>query len=270
MTPLFRFVSILVIGAATLLGAGCDSASLSDGDLATVAIGVELTSSSSALGKTADGPIVLPGTNGTLTITDVRFILDEFELEASDGACSSEDSTATASGHDCAEITIGPVFVDVPLGLDQVELLAAQVPLGVYERFGFEIDNVESEDRDDDSQADSLLAIAIRDEFPDWPDEASVVVVGSFAPQDGSGARPFTIYIGAEIEVELDLNPPLELSDAAVDRALTIGLDVLSWLPVIQGNVPDLSAYDYGTTGHVIPFEIEIENGFDIRHHDRH
>ncbi len=247
MTPFFRLASLLVVVAMTSWLSGCDSATLLDADRATVSIGVELLSTAPKSGGVAsDSSLSITGDNGTLTITDVRFVLDRFELTAEAGS---------------SDLEIGPLFVDVPLSIGEVELVAASVPLGSYDEFGFEID-----DLSDGGAADSLLGVAIRSEFPDWPSEASVAVVGSFTPAGGGSVRPFTIYIGADIDVELDLDPILELADAAIETALTIGVDPTRWLPIIQGDVPDLSPYDYGQSGSVIPIELSISDGFEIRH----
>lgn len=247
MTPFFRLASLLVAVAVTTWFSGCDSATLLEADRATVAIAVELLDTAPKSGSVAaDSALSITGDNGTLTINDVRFVLDSFKLE---------------TAGDSADLEIGPLFVDVPLTIGQVELIAASVPLGSYEEFEFEID-----DLSDDSDADSLLGIAIRSEFPDWPSEASVAVVGSFTPTGGGATRPFTIYIGADIEVELELDPLFDLVDSTIEKALTIGVDPTRWLPILQGNVPDLSPFDYGLTGAVIPIELSISDGFEIRH----
>ncbi len=261
MTPIFRFGTLLIIASLSLWGAACDSSPLSDAEMATVAFGIEANVGGLTGGKVAGKsksapPISLTGTNGTLTISDVRFLLDEFELDVAD------DDVAE-------DVHVGPLFVNVPLDAGFAELLEADVPLGSYASIGIEIEALDFDSSSDDHAADSVLAALVRSEFPDWPDAASIVIVGAFAPADGGDIRPFTIYIAADVEVELDFEPALEIAESHVEKLVTLVMDPLAWIPVLPDVVPDLSPYDYSTSGDVYPFVLDIDNGFSVRHADR-
>lgn len=257
MTPIFRFGTLLIIASLSLWGAACDSSPLADGEMATVAFGIEANVVGMAAGKAKSAPpISVTGTNGTLTISDVRFLLDGFELDV------ANDDVAE-------DVEVGPLFVDVPLDAGVLELLETDVPLGSYTGIEVEIEALDLDESSDDYAADSVLAALVRSEFPDWPDEASVVVVGAFSPAGGGDARSFTIYIAADIEIELEFDPALEIAEAHVDKLVTLAMDPLAWLPALPDLVPDLSPFDYSTSGDVYPFVLDIENGFSVRHADR-
>jgi hypothetical protein len=245
MTRLSRS-AFLVAGILAL--AGCDGTSTNLESTAPVSVRLELTGAGASKAS-ADEPLVLVGEDGTLSISDVRFILDSFSLAVSHEGCEE-------SG--CAPIEAGPVFVDVPLDLESLELFVAEVPLGSYSSLEFAIAGLGPED--------ASLATEIRNQFPNWPDEASVAVMGSFAPVDASPVRPFTIYIGADVDVSLQVNPPFELTEEHVEKALTLGVDVLSWLPTEVPHNIDISGYDYDTTGEVIPFAFELDKAFTVSH----
>lgn len=59
----------------------------------------------------------------------------------------------------------------------------------------------------DDSDYQSVRA-RVTAAVPDWPDDASVMVVGTFTPA-GSEPVDFRVFIEAEIEIEMHLSPPL-------------------------------------------------------------
>src|SRR5262245_20010245 len=64
--------------------------------------------------------LTITGSNGTLTITDIAFIVNEFELERSNDACNRVDNSGPGNnnhlrGEDCEEFEVGPFFVKLPL-----------------------------------------------------------------------------------------------------------------------------------------------------------
>ena len=86
--------------------------------------------------------------------------------------------------------------------------------------------------------------------------------VGEFeTPGPGGEVRPFTVYADAEIEIEMAFDPPITIDTANEDQ-ITIVVDPSEWVKAADGSVVDLSAFDYGSTGELIEFEVEIENGF--------
>ena len=88
-----------------------------------------------------------------------------------------------------------------------------------------------------------------------------MLVVGTFTPTGGDPV-PFRAFFEAEVEVEKELVPPVTITDDGSGAIFTIHLDPAAWFTGTDGNVMDLSQFDFDTTGQVIEFEVEIENGF--------
>lgn len=199
-------------------------------------------------------PMVLSGSNGTLTIDEIRLIVAEVELEGDDDDCGPADDD------DCNDFDVPPTFLDLPLDGQPVQAVVGMIPAGTYDELEFEIEDLD-DDGDDDFQAEiALLRTQIRSEFPDWPDDASVMVAGTFSTTDAE--TPFRVYIDAEIEIERELRPPLVVTDDAEAIDLTVDIRADLWFVRSNGTVIDLSVYDWSATGELLELEVEIEDGF--------
>lgn len=231
-----------------LLGAGCESLT---GSEEGERVAVRFATSPAARSATTADELVISGSNGTLSIGDIRFIVSEFELKRAEDFCVGEEDD-----DDCEEIEGGPFLVDLPLGSGAVTLTTDQVPAGTYTELEFEVENLD-EDEDDDAREQQLiqsLYAQIRSTYPNFPREASMVVRGTFTPTGGS-AQPFVVYFDAEIEIEKDLNPPLTVPGSAV---LTVNVNPALWFR--RGTqVLNLAALN----GRRIEFEAEIDDGFE-------
>ncbi|MBW3629980.1 MAG: hypothetical protein KY464_11870 [Gemmatimonadetes bacterium] len=197
--------------------------------------------------------LVVTGSNGTLTITDVRFILKEFKLERADGECDKKDDDADDA---CKKFEGAPAFIDLPLGSGAAVAVSQEVPAGRYEKLKFEAEDIDlDEEKSEDTRR---LVEAVRSAFPTWPEDASMVVVGSFTPVGGVPV-PFTTFFEAEIEVERRFEPPLVVDDA--NKVVTVGVDPRAWF-LSAGRVIDLSSFDFARTGKVVEFEAKLKDGF--------
>lgn len=228
----------------------------------TVPVRVAFSTGGAALSSTSGASfslngmdqLTLTGENGTLVITDIRLIVAEFELERDEAACVEgiEDD-------DCEEFEAPPSLLDLPLEGGSVVVATANVPEGTYTEFEFEVEDL---DLDDDDEVITRQRIEqIRAEllglFPAFPDDASMVVTGTFTPTAGV-PQSFTVFFDADIEVEMDLVPPLVIdATGAASRTITINLDPTLWFQA-NGQVLDLSAFN----GQTLEFEAEIEDGF--------
>lgn len=221
-------------------------------------------------------PLLIEGTNGTLAIESLRLIVAEFEVEGTVGACEGVEAGGDGTGDDhgeddggdddCEEFEAPPAFVDVPLSGGPTVAVTREVPAGIYRELEFKVEGLENDDPGGDEAA--LLA-QIRAEIPDWPSRASLMLEGTFTPTGGAPI-PFRTFAGAEIEVEMELNPPLDLAATDADRLVTVEIDPAAWLLRPDGTVLDLSQLDYATTGRVMEFEVELEHGFERAEHDDH
>lgn len=248
------------LALATLAAAGCDGDGTGAGG-GRVAIRFATTGGTQ---PTRDGAprfshagtgdvLVLTGTNGTLRIEDVRLIVSELELEQSDGSCVAEDD---ADDH-CEEFESGPFLVDLPLAGGAVTLTTDQVAPGTYDELEFEVEDLEAEDDDDPAERQVIQSLLgqLRSVYPAFPAGASMVVHGTFTAAGSTTAQPFTVYFDAEIEVEMELQPPVTVPGAGT---LTVHVDAAAWFkPGAQ--VVNLAALD----GRTVEFHSQFRDGID-------
>lgn len=240
----------LALGAFTL--AGCDSAGPST-DGSTVEVGFASASSSKSLAK-ANDTLVVAGTNGTLKLADVRFIVSEVGLEGE--ADNAEFETEK------------PVFVDFPLNAsDAVSVARDRVPPGTYNEFAFEVGDADLDEGEDEAGIQQLQSDIEEAGFRDWPNKASLVAVGTFTPTGGE-PREFRTYFDAEIEVEIEIEgSAFEVGSGDPARQLTVSLSPSRWF-VSDGNPMDLSADTYHNGEEPVEFEVEFEQETDVEFDD--
>lgn len=263
------------IAAAAVTLAGCDDVT-STRDAGSVTLGFSTSTSAASLSAdvsasliAADGhELVLTGDNGTLAISDVRFIVNEFKLERDDAPCediddddlSEEEEEAAEAA--CEEFETGLAFVDLPLDGGTVPVVTQRIPAGTYLEMKFEAEDVDLDEADDEDEGADIAALIQEIEaagFTDWPEDASLVVVGSFTPTGGE-AQPFTAYFEAEIKVEMEFDPALVIDGET--GTLDIEIDPAAWYTNLDGTVMDLSAFEYATSGQVVEFEAKFDDGF--------
>lgn len=254
----------LAAAAALLALAACSDTSLTGGGDAGnvqlrfgVAGGAALNSG--ALFQTGGtGQLTLTGANGTLRIDDLRMVVAEFELDGDDDVNNCQ---ATGGGDDCEDFNAGPMFVDVPLTGGSVSVGSGNVPAGTYKEVEFEVEDLDDDEEDAAERARiEQLRAQILAQFPDWPRDASLLVVGSFTPTGGT-AQNFRAFIEAEIEIETELNPRLVVGQGET-RSVDVLLDPAT-LFRSGSNVLNLAQ----PTGRN-ELEIRIENGFRGRGSD--
>jgi hypothetical protein len=223
----------------------------------------------------AGPPMVITGSNGTLTLSEIRLVIDKVELELADASCGASGSTGGSgddSGQDsadddshehCGEFEAGPRFLDLPLDGEPVEAVTATIPAGTYSELKFKIEDLE-DDEEDAAEAAAIAEVraTILAQFPDWPRKASGLVVGTFQPIDGDPVD-FRVYLEAEVEIEMDLVPNLVVDDTGVSsRDLTVDVSPSAWFTNPDGTVVELQLHDYDATGELLELEVEMEHGF--------
>lgn len=224
--------------------------------------------------------LVLTGANGTLAIDDIRMVVAEFELDGDDDVnrCGASPTVLAShgaddhgaddhgsggngrddDGEDCEDFNAGPLFVDLPLTGSSVAVGSGDVPAGVYDEVEFQVEDLDDDEENPaEAQRIAQLRQQIVAQIPDWPRDASMLVVGSFTPTGGA-ARPFRVFIEAEIEIELALSPPLTVGEGQTG-SLDVTLDPAAIFRS-GANVLDLSSA--GSR-----LELEMRNGFHGRGH---
>jgi hypothetical protein len=131
-----------------------------------------------------------------------------------------------------------------------------------------EVEDADLDDGEDEEGIQQLQNDIENAGFTDWPNEANLVVVGSFTPSDGT-AQPFTTYLDAEIEVEIEMEGrSFEIGGDDPDRKLTVNLSPSNWF-VSDGNPEDLSADQYqNPEEELVEFEIEFEEESEVEFDD--
>jgi hypothetical protein len=118
--------------------------------------------------------VVVTGSNGTLTITDIRLIVDELELEGAEAGDCPDDGEQQAG---CEEIEIGPLAAQVPVNGQPVTVASDAIPPGSYTELEFEVEDLEvdGDEGDDAGDATALEALlaTLRQTYADWPAGAS-------------------------------------------------------------------------------------------------
>ena len=259
-----KLLATMILAPLALAGCG-DSVTGGNGggDGAAVAIrfgvGGGASQSAAPLGPSRQegqgDQLVVTGANGTLAITDIRMIVAEFEVDGDDDVNPCQQN---GGGDDCEDFEAGPLFIDLPLTGSTVPVSTGEIPAGTYDEVEFEVEDLDDDEENPAERAriEALLG-QVRAQFPDWPRDASMLVVGTFTPTGGQ-PRAFRVFIEAEIEVRLDLNPPLVINETSTSRDVSILLDPAAIFRN-GNNVLDLSQ----STGRLL--EIEIEDGFSGR-----
>jgi hypothetical protein len=201
-----------------------------------------------------DDSLVIEGSNGTLKINNIRFIVSEFELEAVDS--DDEDDKEEFEG--------GPFWVDLPLGADTLALGNSPIQAGIYDELEFEIEDLDWDDDDDENEDRDYpeLIESIRAEFPEWPDDASMLVTGTFTPANGE-TQSFKVFAEAEIEIEREFSPPLEITESNTQKILSVQISPEKWFTKDDDSIINLSEYDWDTYGDLLEFEAEFERGVE-------
>ncbi|SHF22973.1 hypothetical protein SAMN05443144_106172 [Fodinibius roseus] len=211
------------------------------------------TASSGTIASTHDS-LTIKGTNGTLQVDDIRFIVSEFELEPADTEGDSEE---------IEEFESQPFFVDLPLGEETLSLANSQVRAGLYEELKFKVEDLDFDEAEDEEKEEhQALADSIRSGFSDWPDEASMVLTGTFTSTDGQ-PQSFKVFAKAEIEIEREFNPPLEVTEDNIQQVVSVRINPAKWLENEDGSVLDLRQYDWNEHEELIEFEVEFEDGVE-------
>lgn len=228
--------AFVTAGLAAVITACSDSSSpraahdvsLSFATMTSVAAGAGQTSS--AAGPGGASALVVRDASHTLTITRAAVVLSELELATTTVTpCDSSDDDDRGDDHGgrhhddrCASLELGPILVDLPVDSSVITVMTLAVPGGSYAALEAKLRPASD---DDDSGA-----IAFHAAHPEL-DRASVRVEGTF---DGA---PF-VYLGApRVHVEMEFDPPLEVSSDAANITVHVALD--GWFMDANGALID-------------------------------
>jgi hypothetical protein len=222
--------------------------------------------------------VEVEGRNGTLNLERVVLIVDELELEGHGEECrrdrgdsevkvrDDDDEDDKEHGRQC-EFEADAFLLDLPVDGSPITIASDLIPDGVYDELEFRVRDVELDEDEDDEGVIGLLAAQLRSSFPNWPSRASALLQGTFEPAGGGAARPFTVFLDADLKVEMELEPPLVITEEGPSRVITVEVHPDLWFRRIDGSVVDLSAFDFERTGWIVRVPL-FERGFRRSHHD--
>lgn len=198
-TLLNVMASLVVVGAAA-----CSSSSGPN----SRPIGVSFSSQSpTTVGAALNDVTVIAGTN-TLVITKAQVVVRRIKLEQSVTATCADDDNR--GDDDCAETTIGPVLVNLPLTANTVTSVDASIPPGTYRKIDFRIHKPTSDTSD-------AAFVAANPTFAN----TSIRVEGTY----NGTAFVFTSTVSEK--EELEFNPPVVID--TTNKNITVQIDISSW-----------------------------------------
>tara|TARA_R100000908_G_scaffold65120_1_gene52057 strand:+ start:103969 stop:104679 length:711 start_codon:yes stop_codon:yes gene_type:complete len=160
------------------------------------------------------------------SLTSIKLLVEELELES--------------VNDDSADFEVEDLLVDLPLNGQEIKLTSSEIPAGLYEEFEMEIEN------DDDGTSTS------DPDFSEGDESYSIVVKGIYNGEE------FMFRSDEDFEIELEMNPPLEISESTSSAAVNINIDPSGWFVDDQGN-----ALDPNNADHKEKIEQNIENSFE-------
>ncbi len=198
---IFKLFSIIL--AVGVIAAGCDltESSVDGPSDVQVQMAVNTTPAAKAM-QTSNNE----HTN-TLEIQEVKMFIEEMELES-----VNDDST---------DFEIEYFIADLPLDGSPLVITEKQIPSGLYDEFELEIEKPD----DDDAEVNDT-------DFRDETGSYSLVVKGLFNGEE------FTFRSTEDFEIEMDLNPPLEVTETE-SSTLVVSVDVNSWFRDSNGEYLD-------------------------------
>lgn len=217
---IYTILNLILI--STIVFVGCDiMQSSTDGPSEVqIRMQVEAPTSSSAAKQ-------IMGLNQEegIVIEEVKLFIEEMELESIQ--------------NDSLDFEIENFIVNLPLDGSPLIITEAEIPAGLYDEFELEI-----EKPDDDVFVNDL-------DFRDETGSYSLVVKGLFNGEE------FTFRSSEDFEIDIDLNPPLEISESG-SSVLVVSIDVNSWFKGDNGE--DLDPKDFRNTERI---NENIERSFE-------
>ena len=195
MKQLFSLIALLLGGL--FFTTACNTTNSHD-EVATVQLQMQVK----AENATAKQLSANQSTHGVV-IQQIMLFVEEMELESIQ--------------NDSLDFEIENFIVNLPIDGSPFVLTEQEFPAGIYDEFEIEIE------KPDDLDV-NVNNTAFRDETGSY----SIVVRGLFNEVE------FTFRSSEDFEIELDLDPPLEIRDGEVAQ-LTLSVDISSWFKGVDG-----------------------------------
>lgn len=220
---IYTLLNLMLV--ASIVAVGCDVVQ-TDSDDGPSSVKVQMQIQSATSSTTGTGQLMAGQQLNDIEIQEVKLFVEEMELES-----VSDDSL---------DFEAENFIVNLPLDGSPLIITEREIPLGLYDEFELEVE------RPDDND------VEIND--PDFRDENgsySVVVKGLYQGEE------FTYRSREDFEIEMDLNPPLEITGSE-NTSIMINIDVHSWFKGSDGI--DLDPKDFNNSERI---DENIENSFE-------
>jgi hypothetical protein len=244
-----------LVGALMFVGAlaACDSSGpASQNPAVSLNIATRGKAAAAAPGMQLSGaPVEYTDGTNTLVINSVEMVVKELELKRSEYTSQCD---STASKDQCEELESGPYLLDLPLSAGATSVITVDVLPGTYDEFEFKVHKPS-----DDSENAAFLAA-----HPDF-NGVSIRVTGTW-----NGAA-FTYETDVSAEQEMDLSPPLVVTDAGTSD-FTLYIDIGTWFRANDNSLIDPSSANSGGPNESV-VNSNITSSFDAfedENHDGH
>ena len=140
-----RAMKGLALGALMLAVGGC-----SDSDMGEVSLQLA-TRGPTSTASGGPGQLVVTSGSDEILVDEVAVVLRKVRLDGAPTASCPEDAEGDSQ---CAELRLGPVLFDLPLGEGAEPILSAAIPVGTYSGVKFQIHRPSNANEDADFVAD--------------------------------------------------------------------------------------------------------------------
>jgi hypothetical protein len=231
------------------------------------------TSAGAAANLQSVSDTVIGGAN-TLVLDQVELVLRDIRFKrVNDDACEDdqgEDIVVRPASHDdgengddgnddaCENVNAGPFLLDLPLGSGVDKVFSVAVDTGTFDELRIKLHKPE----DDGSDPADVAFLAAHPEFA----SISIRATGTW------NGTPFTFTSDLDAEQEMQLNPPLVVTDAGANVDVTLKVDVATWFADGNGGLVDPSTAGQGGQNENLVRD-NIEHSFDAfqdEDHDGH
>lgn len=221
------------------------SASTSDGGRVSFSVAIRSSTGISAASMPAFDVELGDDDGNTLNLTRVAMVLREVELElenddgcddslggsGSDSSDDSSDDSGSGDDEGCEKFVAGPFLLELPLdGSVETVVTLDDVTPGVYDELEFEIHKPEDDTSDD---------LAFIQQHPGFR-RISIRVEGDY------NGDAFVYETDLNEDQEVDLTPPLVVTDASNQTNVTLTVDVDSWFRRGNGRLVDPATANKG------------------------
>lgn len=219
-----------LLGSTTMLGACADSTNATAGRPVSVSFSTAAASGAAAslspAGMGASRSLTATSGANTIVITKAQVVVARMELERTGASCTSSAAAGDDEGdeHDCAELTLAPSLVDLPVDAALTTPLQIAIPAGTYRALEAKIRPLRT---DSDKGKGSAAFLTAHPELAG----VSVRVEGTY------NGNPFVYKGTARAEFETEFNPPLVVDAAPVN--VTVHVDLTNWFKSATGTLID-------------------------------